>query len=101
MANKAVMMRILRQVKPMCEPKIDTDGYGWLIRSTCILHKYLEKVGAASGKTYLQLETHKDRCLGGSICSDLLRMLGIEECTHCPTIHKEVYSLVKRETVKI
>ena len=41
MATKAEMMRILKLVKSKCKPEIATTTNDWLVRDTCILHKYL------------------------------------------------------------
>ncbi len=91
MATKAEMMRILKRVKKLCEPEIATNSGGWLIRDTCILHKYLSitREGGYFTNTY--------GCLGGDICNELQRTLGIKHSSMCPTVHRNVYNFIKND----
>ncbi len=85
---KKEMMRILRHVKNKSSPTLSNDSDGWLVRNTCMLHLYLmQKQGKDTWTS--------SGCIGGSICHDLQKRLGLEESSHCPTIHKNVYNLVK------
>jgi len=86
---KKEMMRILRRVKSKSSPMLSCDSYGWLIRNTCMLHLYLMQVQGG------EKAWDSRGCAGGSICHDLQKRLGLEESSHCPTIHKNVYNLVK------
>lgn len=88
MATKAETIRILKRVKKWCEPEIVRKG-DMLICDTCILHRYLQ-ITKEAGNIPNDYE-----CLGGSICKDLQKKLGLEESSHCPTIHSNVYNLVK------
>lgn len=83
------MMRILKSVKGKTSPTLCSDSYGWLIRNNCMLHLYLMHVQGG------EKPWNSSGCLGGSICKDLQKKLGLEESSHCPTIHSNVYNLVK------
>lgn len=83
-------MRILRVAKSKTSPKLSTDSNGWLIRNTCMLHLYLMNKQGKNTWT-------SDGCLGGGICRDLQKRLGLEVSSHCPTIHNNIYNLVKNE----
>lgn len=89
MATKAEMVRILKHIKKLCKPEIAMNG-DMLIRDTCILHKYLQitREGEYFPNDY-------EYCLGGSICHELQEKLGLEESSLCPTIHSNIYNLVK------
>lgn len=88
-------MRILRIAKSKTSPKLSTDSNGWLIRNTCMLHLYLMHV---QQKDVIRNGTWKsDGCLGGGICRDLQERLGLEVSSHCPTIHSNIYNLVRNE----
>jgi hypothetical protein len=91
MATKAEMIRVLKHVKKLCKPEIATKANYELIRDTCILHKYLEITRENGYFTNLY------GCLGGGICRDLQERLGLEVSSHCPTIHSNIYNLVKNE----
>jgi hypothetical protein len=79
----------LKQVQENCDVTIERTDYGALKRGTCILHKYFESIGKKRGTM--------PSCLGGQKpCSEIQGILGIDmSITHCPTIHQEVYDLVK------
>ncbi len=84
------MMHILKQVKRKTSPMLGFETSGWLIRNTCMLHLYLmHKQGKVTWTS--------DGCLGGGICRDLQERLGLEVSSHCPTIHNNIYNLVKNE----
>ena len=85
------MMRILKRVKSKTSPMLGFDSSGWLIRNTCILHLYLMH------KQEKDTQSWFDRCLGGGICRDLQKRLGLEVSSHCPTIHSNVYNLIKND----
>ena len=86
------MMRILRDVKHRTSPKLSSDSDGWLIRNTCILHLYLMH------KQEKDTQSWFDRCLGGGVCRSLQKELGLKEISsHCPTIHSNVYNLIKND----
>ena len=89
MATKAKMIHILRLVKYKCKPEITITGSGRIIRNTCIMHKYLEITKEAG---YF---TNTWGCLGGNICNELQRRLGLKHSGLCPTVHRNVYNLVK------
>ena len=90
------MMRILRDVKHRTSPKLSSDSDGWLIRNTCILHKYLEITRENGYFTNLY------GCLGGDICHELQDVLGVKHSSACPEVHRNIYNLIKNErTVKI
>ena len=92
MATKAEMIRILKLVKSKCKPEIATQAGGMLIRNTCILHLYLMHKQEKDVQSWTS-----DGCLGGGICRDLQERLGLEVSSHCPTIHSNIYNLVKNE----
>lgn len=81
-------MCILKQVKGRTLPMLGFDSSGWLIRRTCMLHLYLMQKQGKNTWT-------SDGCLGGGICRDLQERLGLEVSSHCPTIHSNIYNLVK------
>lgn len=89
MATKAEMVRILKHIKKLCKPEIAMNG-DMLIRDTCILHKYFQSIG--------RKRTTMNECLGGEKpCTEIQRILGVDtRITHCPTIHGEIYKLVKK-----
>lgn len=91
MATKAEMIRILKRVKGLCRPEIATKANDELIRDTCILHKYLNITRENGYFTNLY------GCLGGDICHEFQRLLGLKESSHCPTVHSNIYNLVKNE----
>ena len=97
MANKAEMIRVLKHVKKLCEPEIATKANDELIRDTCILHKYLSITRENGYFTNLY------GCLGGDICNELQRTLGVKHSSMCPRVHSNIYNFIKndRETVKI
>ena len=96
MATKAEMMRILKLVKGKCKPEIDTTTNDWLVRDTCILHKYLS-ITRENG-----FFTNLYGCLGGDICHELQDVLGVKHSSACPEVHRNIYNLIKNErTVKI
>ena len=82
------MMRILKSVKGKTSPKLSSDSDGWLVRNTCMIHLYLMQKQGKNTWT-------SDGCLGGDICRELQKKLGLEESSHCPTIHSNIYNLVK------
>lgn len=85
-------MRILKRVKGRTSPMLGFDSSGWLIRNTCILHLYLMHKQEKDVQSWTS-----DGCLGGGICRDLQERLGLEVSSHCPTIHSNIYNLVKNE----
>lgn len=86
--NKEIM-RVLRHVKSKTSPTLSSDSDGWLIRNNCMLHLYLmHKFGKDTWTS--------NRCLGGKVCTDLQKELGLKEnSSHCPTIHSNVYNFIK------
>lgn len=95
MATKAEVMRILRHVKGGCKPKITTKENGWLMRDTCILHKYLN-ITKENG--YI---ANSFGCLGGDICNELQHILGVKHSNACPRVHSNIYNLVKSREIRI
>ena len=89
MATKAEMVRILKHVKKESSPKLSFDSDGQLECNNCMLHLYLKHVQKGE-KAWTS-----DGCLGGGICWELQKKLGLEESSHCLTIHNNVYNLVK------
>lgn len=81
-------MRILRVAKSKTSPKLGFDSNGWLIRNTCMIHLYLMQKQGKNTWT-------SDGCLGGDICREFQRWLGLKESSHCPTIHNNIYNFVK------
>jgi hypothetical protein len=90
MSKKEIMLK-LKQAQKNCYTNIERDGYGYLKRETCILHRYFQSIGK---KIY---DLNHLGCLGGEEpCSEMLRILGLDaDQNHCPTIHKEIYEIVK------
>jgi len=88
--KKTEIMTKLKLAQKNCDTNIERDRWGNLKRETCILHKYFQSVGR-------KRNTMND-CLGGEIpCSEMQRILGIDtHITHCPTIHGEIYKLIKK-----
>lgn len=87
--KKTEIILKLKLVQKNCDTDIERDGHGNLIRGTCILHRYFQSIG--------KKKSTMASCLGGSgPCSEMQRILGSDiHITHCPTIHKEIYDLVK------
>ena len=83
-------MRILKRIKGKTSSRLSSDSDGWLIRNTCMIHLYLMQKQGKNTWT-------SDGCLGGGICRDLQERLGLEVSSHCPTIHSNIYNLVKNE----
>lgn len=88
--KKAKIMTKLKLVQKNCDTDIERDGWGNLRRETCILNRYFQSIG--------RKRTTMSECLGGSEpCSEMQRILGADiHITHCPTIHKEIYDLIKK-----
>ena len=84
------MMRVLWSVKGKTSPTLSFDSYGYLVRNNCILHLYLMHVEGVGEKLWTS-----SGCLGGGICRELQKKLGLEESSHCLIIHNNVYNLVK------
>ena len=83
------MMRVLRSVKGKTSPTLCYDSYGQLVRNNCMLHLYLMQVQGGEEPWI------SSWCLGGGICHELQKKLGLKESSHCTTIHSNVYNLVK------
>ena len=76
-------------VQKNCDTDIERDHWGNLRRETCILHRYFQSIGMK--------QTTMGFCLGGEKpCGEIQRIFGTDtRITHCPTIHKEIYDIVK------
>ena len=87
MKNEAKeLLSVLKKFR--CKPEIEqVEAYGAIKHTTCILNKYWEYLGV---KPEIGMSR---RCLGGSRCNDLLRILGIDEFL-CSEAHKKVYKVV-------
>lgn len=87
--SKQSVMRILKQIQKNCDTDIERDGWGNLHRETCILHRYFQSTG--------RKQSTMAGCLGGEEpCPEMLRILGLDTREeHCPTIHRDVYELIK------
>ncbi len=87
--SKQSVMRILKQIQKNCDTDIERDGWGNLHRETCILHRYFQSTG--------RKQSTMAGCLGGEEpCPEMLRILGLDAREeHCPTIHRDVYELIK------
>lgn len=100
MSRLEIHMNEFRRVFKRCEPKMRVeshDSYKHLIRNTCILHKYLERTTVGRSVNFVG-------CIGGPICNEITRKLGLGAILDCEIVHKEVYDLIKknyRGTVKI
>ena len=97
MSRLEIHMNDFKRVFRKCEPELKADNFEHLIRTECILHKYL-------GRTTIGRRTNPAGCIGGPICVEITEKLGLGHQTSCETIHKMVYDLIKkkyREIVKI
>jgi hypothetical protein len=97
MSRLEIHMNDFKRVFKKCEPELETDNCEHLIRTECILHKYL-------GRTTIGRRTNPAGCIGGPICVEITEKLGLCHQVRCEDIHKMVYDLIKkkyRETVKI
>lgn len=88
--KKVEIMTRLKLVQKNCDTDIERDGWGNLRRETCILHRYFQSIG--------RKRTTMNECFGGEKpCNEIQRILGVDtRTTHCPTIHGEIYKLVKK-----
>jgi hypothetical protein len=90
-------MNDFKRVFKKCEPELKADNFEHLVRTECILHKYL-------GCTTIGRRTNPAGCIGGPICVEITVKLGLGHQVRCEDIHKMVYDFIKkkyRETVKI
>lgn len=94
--SKSEILHTLRSVRNKCPPKLPRDSNGFIIRSSCILHKYLL---SSRGEVW----TSKDGtgCLGGGICEALFEKFGFGKCDICPVIHKKFYKIANSREIKI
>lgn len=92
-----INMNEFKRVFKKCEPELKADNFEHLIRTECILHKYLER-------TTIGRRTNPAGCIGGPICVEIIEKLGLGYQVRCEDIHKIVYDFIKkkyRETIKI
>lgn len=97
MSRLEIHMNDFKRVFRKCEPELETDNCEHLIRTECILHKYL-------GRTTIGRRTNPAGCIGGPICNEIIEKLGLGHQVRCEDIHKIVYDLIKknyRKTVRI
>lgn len=97
MSRLEMHMNDFKRVFKKCEPELKADIFEHLVRTECILHKYLER-------TTIGRRTNTAECIGGPICVEITEKLGLGNHTNCEDIHKIVYDLIKknyRGTVKI
>lgn len=86
------VIRVFKSIKRECLCNLDTDYDNW--RHSCILHKYLLYVNP-------RLRYFGTNCAGGYICEKLQEILGLKATTDCPTIHRNIYNLIKKNEREI
>ena len=91
MLNYRQMFNKLKSIK--CSPNIKIDDNGFIIRKSCILHKFLEQI--------LQQEYKGSQCLGGKICGKIIDRFCLDRYIMCADIHKEVYRICHLRGIKI
>lgn len=97
MSRLEIHMNEFKRVFRKCEPELEADNFEHLIRTECILHKYL-------GRTTIGRRRNFAGCIGGPICSEIIAKLGLGNQSDCRIIHKMIYDLIKknyRKTVRI
>jgi len=89
MSKVEIHMNSFRRVLKECKPKLSLSSSGQLTHNQCILHKYLERTTVGRSLNFAG-------CLGGPICNEIKRKLGLDNRSSCAAIHEEVYNFIKK-----
>ena len=68
MSRLEIHMNDFKRVFKKCEPELKADIFEHLVRTECILHKYLER-------TTIGRRTNTAGCIGGPICMEQLDVI--------------------------